>query len=165
MLHAPCTCINQLIYLQSKSTRRGRSMRPLPKDAPVRAPTVSTLPSRAGSVNQRRSKLSYEERWRRTCKHRAQQWLNSTPQFILSGISLTHLAGRPKNSAKDKEIAAKTVLSMQNWAADSCSGRWYDENGNLLVAAFADHIEEVRSSLQIIECRANYYNSCLQMQR
>lgn len=62
---------------------------------------------------------------------------------MLPDISLEHLVGMDKNLAKDRDAAAQKVASMENWPADSCSGRWYDKDKKLLLAAFADHIVEV----------------------
>jgi hypothetical protein len=37
-----------------------------------------------------------------------------------------------------------------NSPADACSGMWYDEEGNLLVAAFANRIEAASCSVSAL---------------
>ena len=59
----------------------------------------------------------------------------------MRGTSLAELQLRPKNTnALIAEASCKMEMAVDS-PADACSGMWYDEGGNLLVAAFAHRIE------------------------
>ncbi|KAF8236907.1 hypothetical protein L208DRAFT_1053825, partial [Tricholoma matsutake] len=61
--------------------------------------------------------------------------------YIVRGASLANLQLRPKNmKALIDEASHKMEMAVDS-PADACSGMWYDEGGNLLVATFAHRIE------------------------
>ena len=69
--------------------------------------------------------------------------MQKTPSFVLPGTSLATLSQRAKNTRLGIQKAGQVVATMETWPSDACSGHWYDEEGKLLIAAFADHIYEV----------------------
>lgn len=114
--------------------------RPLPYHVPVQAPAITRLPTKSTSVTQRRSNHSHLSRFTRACKTRAQLWLATAPSFTLPTVDLNQLRSRPKNTKDHIEKAQNCMKEMRTWPADACSGRWYDKNGQLVVAGFAYHI-------------------------
>ena len=74
---------------------------------------------------------------------RALAWEQCAPTFSLIDTSLDALSQRPRNAKKGIELAEQKMAEMSSWPSDACSGRWYDEDGKLLIAAFSDHILEV----------------------
>jgi ATP/maltotriose-dependent transcriptional regulator MalT len=70
----------------------------------------------------------------------AQKWLEETPEFVLPKASLDQLAKRPKNTKAAIKQAEQKMGEMKAWPSDACSGKWYDSEGKLLLAGFAEHI-------------------------
>jgi hypothetical protein len=91
-------------------------------------------------TNRGRSHEATTAKWILSCQERGQLWLKHTPSFILPGVDLDLLQKRGKNLASDIEKAQTIINSMSSAPADSCSGRWYDKDGKLMLVAFADHI-------------------------
>ena len=125
--------------------------RPRPVDAPVIAPSLSILPSRNQDVARHCSLQVEQARWAEGCRKRAERWKRSTPSFALSGVSLSTLRDRKKNTVKDREKAIRQMEAMGDWPSDCCSGRWYDKEGNLLVACFADHIASESAEVERLD--------------
>jgi hypothetical protein len=50
----------------------------------------------------------------------------------------------------DVNKAEVIIEKMQDWPADACSGRWYDQNEKIILAVFADHIKSVSGNINSI---------------
>jgi hypothetical protein len=77
------------------------------------------------------------------CEERALRWLLYTPSYVLPDVSLDDLHLRSTNSSADMDLANDIISHMREWPADACSGRWFDRDGKLMVAVFAEHIDTV----------------------
>jgi hypothetical protein len=116
---------------------------PIPRDAPVPTPSLSVLPSMVQTVKQRRSPEAEEQRWVETCHHRANLWLQKAPEFVLPNVNLEDLEKAPKNSTKEISKVEAKMKKMKAWPTDASSGRFYDDQGTLMLAVFADQILSV----------------------
>jgi hypothetical protein len=107
------------------------------------------------SSNAKRSPEAQHKRYIRSITSNTQKWDAQVPTFTLD-VDWETLANRPKNSAKEKAAGEKVMKEMADWPADACSGRWTDRNGRLLLAYFADHIEQVSSTYLCLGCYADF---------
>lgn len=69
-----------------------------------------------------------------------QLWEQRAPVYRVKGIWLKELQGRSKNDETDISTLNEVIEDMRSGAADECSGKWFDEEGNLLFVAFANRI-------------------------
>jgi hypothetical protein len=116
----------------SELVHQGPAVRkPKPADAPVPSPDLSDLPYQEKGVNWRRGYQASYLRWVRNCERRAHTWLSSAPSYILPNVNLSLLEERSKNIESDLKKAKIAIQEMQDWPADACSGRWYDQNEGL----------------------------------
>jgi hypothetical protein len=102
---------------------------------------VQVLPAKKRKA--RRSELQIRNRWVNDCQDRANTWLKLTPSFVLPNVKLEQLEMQPCNRPEDVALAKETMKAMESQEADTCSGRWYDQSGRLMVAVFTDHISLV----------------------
>ena len=63
-------------------------------------------------------------------------------------IILSELENAPKNAKAAVKDAEMIMKDMALQIPDACSGRWYDKEGRLMVAVFADHIKSVSSLIK-----------------
>ena len=100
-------------------------------------------------------KHSPEAKYIRSITSNTQKWDAHVSTFTLD-VDWETLADRPKNSAKDKAAGEKVMKEMADWPVDACSGHWTDRNGRLLLAYFANHIEQVSSTCLCLRCYADF---------
>jgi len=61
-------------------------------------------------------------------------------------VKLKELLERSKNNETDISVLSEVIEDMKSGAADECSGKWQDEEGNLLFVSFANRIIEGKLS-------------------
>ncbi len=69
-----------------------------------------------------------------------QLWEQGAPTYRVQGVRLKELQERSKNNETDISALDKVIEAMKSGATDECSGKWHDEEGNLLFVAFAHRI-------------------------
>lgn len=110
------------------------------QDAKVPKPDIAhlklALPSCPG-----RSEATTHDKYLRTLEYKANRWFEHSRRFRVKGIRLDKLQQRPKNTLAMLEEAHRKMELAKDAPADACSGLWYDEDGNLLAAAFAQRAE------------------------
>jgi hypothetical protein len=67
----------------------------------------------------------------------AQMWKADAPEFIIKGCLLSTLKARGKNTNAEMKLADKRIKAMLHTPGDACSGKFFDETGELLLAAFS----------------------------
>lgn len=67
-------------------------------------------------------------------------WQRRAPTYRVKGVTLKTLLERSKNNEIDIRNLNKVIERMKLEPADNCSGKWYDDEGNLLFVAFANRI-------------------------
>jgi hypothetical protein len=73
-------------------------------------------------------------------KRNAQLWEQGSPTFRVKGVRLEELKQRVKNNESTVLALNKIIEEMKRAPADACSGKWQDEEGNPLLAVFANRI-------------------------
>lgn len=73
-------------------------------------------------------------------KRMTQLWEQHAPTFRVKGVKLKELLERSKNNELDISAMDEVIEDMESGAAHECSGKWQDEEGNLLFIAFANRI-------------------------
>jgi hypothetical protein len=88
-----------------------------------------------------------------TLQYKADRWWDNCSRFKIKGVFLKELQERPKNTvALIAEAHEKMVLAKDS-PSDACSGIWYDEDGNVLVAAFANRTT-TKTGLPLVSCQS-----------
>jgi len=105
--------------------------------APVPAPVLDHLTPIVNGNDSRRSEAKQVERTTRSSGFMATKWDAGATKYRVAGVKLTDLRNRPKNRPADIASAQKVIDGMKAQQADACSGAWYDEDYNLLIAVFA----------------------------
>ena len=94
-----------------------------------------------------KTKNQAQKKFQTTAEYKADIWYQNCSRYIVRGASLGRLQLRPKNTnTLIAEASCKMEMAV-NSPADACSGVWYDEEGNTLVAAFARRIETAGCSV------------------
>ncbi|KDR65806.1 hypothetical protein GALMADRAFT_148389 [Galerina marginata CBS 339.88] len=128
--------------------RKRHRGQPKPKNAPVPAPTIKDFsPVIGGNRGEDRSATSQKRLAFQAIGYKANQWIENTPVFSVSGIKLAALTNRPKNSKFTKDPSNLVIEEMQNLEADACSGIWEDEDGNRLLCVFSSRIRALPQAL------------------
>lgn len=117
--------------------------RPLPKNANVPRPSNPEARKFHTKTSGPRSLNSQEVNWYNQSQRIARFWSKEAPEYKLPEVDLDILAKRSKPSKLEAAIAQKTMDTMAEWPSDSCSGRWYNKNGKLMVAYFADRLNKI----------------------
>ena len=73
-------------------------------------------------------------------KRMTRLWERCAPTFRVKGVKLEELLERSKNNETDISAMNEIIEDMKSGAADECSGKWQDEDGNLLFVSFANRI-------------------------
>jgi hypothetical protein len=127
---------------QDESPQPKKRSRVSKSKALVPSPTVKELPGWFRNPSKKRSNKKNEDRFWRAVDKNLERWSTLAPTFKLD-VDWKDLSPRPKNTVAEIAAAQAIMDEMRTWEADSCSGRWTDRNGKLLLAYFADLIQPV----------------------
>lgn len=105
--------------------------------APVPKPDIEVFELYARKGDRDRSERQKLAHFLKQAQRTARLWKENAPEFVIKGCLLSDLKARGKNTEVDVRLANKRIKSMKDLPGDACSGKFLDESGELLVAAFS----------------------------